>query len=195
MHNDPQNSGGLPLPFPDALQEFRVATSGLSAQSGMHSGASVNAVTKSGTNRYSGNLFEFVRDKRFNAKSPFAPIGPDGKRRDDGLKRNQFGGTLGGPIVHDRMFFFAALPGHEDAGDARRHARARADRRDAGGRLHRLRLTGVQRGTPGQPGGGLRGESNRPGAIQSRRAEPRQAAAHDDGPVRRDALRFARRPR
>jgi Carboxypeptidase regulatory-like domain len=111
VHNDPQNSGGLPLPFPDALQEFRVATSGLSAQSGMHSGASVNAVTKSGTNRYSGNLFEFVRDKRFNAKSPFAPIGPDGKRRDDGLKRNQFGGTLGGPIVHDRMFFFAGYQG------------------------------------------------------------------------------------
>src|SRR5215213_2563433 len=51
VHNDPQNSGGLPLPFPDALQEFRVATSGLSAQSGMHSAASVNAVTKSGTNR------------------------------------------------------------------------------------------------------------------------------------------------
>src|SRR5258706_2471201 len=111
VHNDPQNSGGLPLPFPDALQEFRVATSGLSAESGMHSGASVNAVTKSGTNRYSGNLFEFVRDKRFNATSPFAPIGPDGKRRDDGLKRNQFGGTLGGPIVHDKLFFFAGYQG------------------------------------------------------------------------------------
>jgi carboxypeptidase family protein len=111
VHNDPQNSGGLPLPFPDALQEFRVATSGLSAQAGMHSGASVNAVTKSGTNRYSGNLFEFVRDKRFNATSPFAPIGPDGKRRDDGLKRNQYGGTFGGPIMHDRMFFFGAYQG------------------------------------------------------------------------------------
>lgn len=92
VHNDPQNSGGLPLPFPDALQEFRVATSGLSAQSGMHAGASVNAVTKSGTNRYSGNVFEFVRDKRFNAKSPFAPIGPNGKRQDDGLKRSHMAG-------------------------------------------------------------------------------------------------------
>ena len=48
MHNDPQNNASLPLPFPDALQEFRVATSGLSAENGMHSGASVNAVTKSG---------------------------------------------------------------------------------------------------------------------------------------------------
>jgi hypothetical protein len=111
VHNDPQNSGGLPLPFPDALQEFRVTTSGLSAQSGMHSAASVNAVTKSGTNRFSGNAFEFVRDKRFNATNPFAGIGPDGKRRDDGLKRNQFGGTLGGPIVRDRWFFFAGYQG------------------------------------------------------------------------------------
>src|SRR6266545_6716359 len=54
MHNDPYNNLNFPLPFPDALQEFSVATSGLSAQNGMHSGASVNAVTKSGTNRFSG---------------------------------------------------------------------------------------------------------------------------------------------
>jgi hypothetical protein len=108
MHNDLQSSGGMPLPFPDALQEFRVATSGLSADNGLRSGASVNAVTKSGTNNVHGNLFEFYRDKRFNATSRFAAIGPDGKRKDDGLLRHQFGGTLGGPIVRDRLFFFAA---------------------------------------------------------------------------------------
>ena len=107
VHNDPQNSASLPLPFPDALQEFRVATSGLTAQSGMRSAASVNAVTKSGTNTVHGNLFEFIRDRHFNAKSPFAAVGPDGKKFDDGLKRNQFGGTVGGPIVRDKMFFFA----------------------------------------------------------------------------------------
>jgi hypothetical protein len=111
VHNDPQNSASLPLPFPDALQEFRVATSGLAAQSGMRSGASVNAVTKSGTNTFHGNAFEFLRDKRFNATSPFAAIGPDGKRFDDGLKRNQFGGTAGGPIVRDKLFFFAGYQG------------------------------------------------------------------------------------
>src|SRR5436853_6081522 len=111
VHNDPQNSASLPLPFPDALQEFRVATSGLAAQSGMRSAASVNAVTKSGTNTLHGNLFEFIRDRRFNAKSPFAGIGPDGKRFDDGLKRNQFGGTVGGPIVRDRLFYFAGYQG------------------------------------------------------------------------------------
>ena len=66
----------LPLPFPDALQEFSVATSGLSAQNGMHSAASVNAVTKSGTNSFHGNAFEFLRDHRFNATNPFAAIGP-----------------------------------------------------------------------------------------------------------------------
>ena len=53
MHNNPQNNLNLPLPFPDALQEFSVATGGLSAQNGMHSAASVNAVTKSGTNAFS----------------------------------------------------------------------------------------------------------------------------------------------
>ncbi len=111
MHNNPQNNANLPLPFPDALQEFSVATSGLSAQNGMHSAASVNAVTKSGTNNYHGNLFEFVRDHRFNATNPFAAIGPNGKRLDDGLKRNQFGGTLGGPIVRDKLFFFGAYQG------------------------------------------------------------------------------------
>ena len=111
MHNSPSDAGGLPLPFPDALQEFSVATSGLSAQNGVHSGASVNAVTKSGTNNLRGNLFEFLRDKRFNATNRFAAIGPDGKRKNDGLKRNQFGGTIGGPIVRDKMFFFAAYQG------------------------------------------------------------------------------------
>jgi hypothetical protein len=111
MHNDPQNNANLPLPFPDALQEFRVATTGLTAQNGMHSGASVNGITKSGTNRLTGTLFEFNRDKRFNATNPFARLGPDGKRLDDGLSRNQWGGTVGGPIVRDKLFFFGAYQG------------------------------------------------------------------------------------
>ena len=76
VHNNPQDNVNLPLPFPDALQEFRVATSGLSAQNGVHSGASVNAITKSGTNRFSGNVFEFLRDHRFNATNPFAASVP-----------------------------------------------------------------------------------------------------------------------
>ena len=119
-HNNPQENVNLPLPFPDALQEFRVATSGLSAQNGFKSAAAVNAVTKSGTNRFSGNAFEFLRHHRFNATSPFASIGPDGKRNDDGLKRNQFGGTLGGPILRDRLFFFGAYQGTPISSGVRR---------------------------------------------------------------------------
>ena len=110
-HNNPYDNLNMPLPFPDALQEFRVATSGLSADNGVHSGGSVNAVTKSGTNAFHGNAFEFLRDKKFNATAVFAPIGPDGKRRDDGLKRNQLGGVMGGPILVDRLFFFGAYQG------------------------------------------------------------------------------------
>jgi carboxypeptidase family protein len=195
VHNDPQNSGGLPLPFPDALQEFRVATSGLSAQSGMHSGASVNAVTKSGTNRYSGNVFEFVRDKRFNAKSPLAPIGPDGKRVDDGLKRNQYGGTIGGPVVRDRIFFFAGYQGTRTPCDASRSGCARTNRDDAGRRLHRVCLARVRRRATGQSWRGFLGKSNRSVALQSGRIEPRPAASDDDGSVRRDAVQSAGRSR
>ena len=55
--------------------------------------------------------FEFLRDHRFNAISRFAAIGKDGKPQDDGLRRNQFGGTFGGPIVKDKLFFFVAYQG------------------------------------------------------------------------------------
>ena len=106
-HNSPHDLGNLPFPFPDALEEFSVATGGLAASTGMHSSAAVNAVTKSGTNGFRGNGFEFFRDSRFNAASPFAPVGKDGKKLGDGLSKNQFGATLGGPIVRDKLFFFA----------------------------------------------------------------------------------------
>ena len=66
-HNNPYDNLNLPLPFPDALQEFRLETSTTNANNGMHSGASVNVVTKSGTNPFHGDLFEFVRNHRFNA--------------------------------------------------------------------------------------------------------------------------------
>jgi hypothetical protein len=111
MHNDPYDNTNMPFPFPDALQEFSVATGGLSAQNGMHSGASVNAVTKSGTNSLHGNLFEFLRDHRFNATDAFALRGDDGKKASDGLVRNQFGGTMGGPVIRDKLFFFGAYQG------------------------------------------------------------------------------------
>jgi hypothetical protein len=110
-HNNPFDNLNMPLPFPDALQEFRVATSGLSADNGVHSGGSVNAVTKSGTNVFHGAGFEFFRGHQFNAIPRFSPIGRDGTPLDDGLRRNQFGGTLGGPIARDRLFFFGGYQG------------------------------------------------------------------------------------
>ena len=105
-HNEPFNNLGLPLPFPDAMQEFKVETSALPAQYGHHSAAAVNAVTKSGTNVLHGSVFEFLRDDSLNATNAFAARGPDGKRRSDGLRRDQFGGTLGGPILPGKLFFF-----------------------------------------------------------------------------------------
>ena len=102
MHNNPYDSNNLPLPFPDALQEFKVETGGLSAQNGLHSGAAVNAVTKSGTNELHGGVFEFVRNYKFNARNYFAASR-------DTLKRNQFGGTIAGPIVRNKLFYFGAL--------------------------------------------------------------------------------------
>ncbi len=100
-HNDPFNGLGFPFPFPDALQEFKVETSALPAQYGYHAEGAVNAVTKSGgTNNWHGDAFEFVRNTDFNAKDYFASVG-------DGLKRNQFGGTIGGPIKKNKLFFFA----------------------------------------------------------------------------------------
>jgi hypothetical protein len=112
IHNNPYDNFNLPLPFPDALQEFRVETSSQNAQNGFHSGASVNAVTKSGTNLFHGDVFEFARHHKFNATNPFNAVDrATGERRDDGLKRNQFGGTLGGPILPDKLFFFGAYQG------------------------------------------------------------------------------------
>lgn len=110
-HNDPFNNLNLPLPFPDALQEFKVETNSLPAQYGDHASAAVNAVTKSGGNKFHGDLFEFVRNYAFNAAPFFSYNSVNGTKTRDSLKRNQFGGTLGGPIKHDKLFFFG---GYQD---------------------------------------------------------------------------------
>ena len=98
-HNDVSSNLNLPLPFPDALQEFKVETSALPPQYGLHSAATVNAVTKSGSNQFHGDVFEFLRNGDFNARNSFALAR-------DTLKQNQWGGTLGGPILRNQLFFF-----------------------------------------------------------------------------------------
>ena len=97
----------MPMPFPDATQEFKVEFTGLSAQRG--NSAAVAVVTKSGTNEFHGDLFEFLRNDLFNATEYFAAIDPrTGNKVKSTLKRNQFGGTVGGPIVKNKVFFFGA---------------------------------------------------------------------------------------
>ncbi|HJT89793.1 MAG TPA: carboxypeptidase-like regulatory domain-containing protein [Bryobacteraceae bacterium] len=98
------DGSGMPLPFPDALQEFKVSTSVQDASNSGHSGATVDSVTKSGSNAFHGDLFEFVRNYGANARDFFATA-------PDGLKRNQFGGTAGGAIKKDKLFFFAGYQG------------------------------------------------------------------------------------
>ena len=103
-HNNPQSNGYMTTPFPDALQEFKVETSATTAGGGVKSAGSVSLVTKSGTNEFHGNLFEFVRNGKFNARNAFA-------LRRDTIKRNQFGGTVGGPIMQNKLFFFGGYQG------------------------------------------------------------------------------------
>jgi carboxypeptidase family protein/TonB-dependent receptor-like protein len=103
VHQDPYNNLSLPLPFPDAVQEFKVEWSAIPPQYGYHSTATVNVVTKSGTNQLHGDLFEFLRNGDLNANDFFSNA--VGRPRDT-YKRNQFGGVAGGPIRKDKLFFF-----------------------------------------------------------------------------------------
>ena len=114
-HNSVFDGYSLPMPFPDALQEFKIETSGLSAQTAK--GTSVGAVTKAGTNEFHGTLFEFARNDLFNARNYFATTGST-------LKRHQMGGTLGGPVVHNKLFFFGGYQRttvRQDPADVRRY--------------------------------------------------------------------------
>ncbi len=108
---DEYTNVNAPFPFPDALQEFSVQTANYSAEYGQNAGGVVNIITKSGTNDLHGDVFEFVRNAEFNARPFFA------KSRDQ-LKRNQFGGVVGGPVVipriyngENRTFFFFGYQG------------------------------------------------------------------------------------
>ncbi len=103
-HNDAFGSINLPIPFPDLLHEFSVQTNAIPASYGERAGGVVNIVTNSGTNAFHGSLFEFIRNGAVNAVPYFA-------KKVDQLKRNQFGGTFGGPILRDRLFFFGGYQG------------------------------------------------------------------------------------
>lgn len=103
-HTDTFTNTNLPYPFPDALREFSVESNSLPARNGLHPGALVNVITNSGTNQFHGTVFDFIRNNLINADNFFSTA-------KDTLKRNQFGGTIGGKILTDKFFFFAGYQG------------------------------------------------------------------------------------
>jgi hypothetical protein len=103
-HTDNFTNVNLPFPFPDALHEFSVESNSLPASNGVHPGTLVNVVTNSGSNQWHGTVFDFVRNNVINATNFFSTS-------KDTVKRNQFGGTFGGRIVTDKLFFFGGYQG------------------------------------------------------------------------------------
>jgi outer membrane receptor protein involved in Fe transport len=98
-------------PNPDTVAEFRILTNNYTAEYGRSGGGVVSVVTKSGTNFFHGSIFDYLRNDAFNA-SPFFNNAHGVSR--PVLKRNQFGGTIGGPIKKDRMFFFFGYQGQRE---------------------------------------------------------------------------------
>jgi hypothetical protein len=100
-HTDNLNNLNAGFPNPDALSQFTVETNNFDARYGGSGGAVVNIVTKSGTNQIHGSAFDYLRNGDLNARNFFAP-------QQDAIKRNQFGGTIGGPIRRNKLFFFGS---------------------------------------------------------------------------------------
>src|SRR5439155_5310577 len=99
------------FPVVDSIQEFKIESNSPAAEFGRFNGGVVNLTTKSGANAWHGTGFEFLRNEALNARNFFqsaSPIEPE-------YRRNQFGGTLGGPLVHDRTFVFADYQGERQA--------------------------------------------------------------------------------
>ncbi len=101
-------SGGIPIPNPDAIEEFKVQTGLYDVSFGEHAGANVSLVTKSGTNKLNGSVFEFFRNNALNANDYF--LKSAGQPRPD-LRQNQFGFTLGGPVRRNRLYYFGSYQG------------------------------------------------------------------------------------
>src|SRR5262245_59926753 len=103
---------GIAIPNPDAIQEFKIQTSTYDASYGRNPGANVNVVTKGGSNEFHGSLFEFFRNEHLNANDFFYnrdnPLSATKKQI---LRQNQFGGTFGGPVKQNKLFFFGSYQG------------------------------------------------------------------------------------
>ena len=104
-NNDFLGNNAVVNPNPDALGEFKILTNNYEAEYGRTAGGIVNQVIKSGTNNFHGDAFEFFRNEALNARNYFLPtVTP--------FKRNTYGGTLGGPVVKDKTFFFVSYQGY-----------------------------------------------------------------------------------
>src|ERR1700676_3471791 len=99
-------SGAGAIPNLDSIAEFRILTNNFDAEYGNYSGGQINVITKSGTNNWHGNIFEFLRNTNFDAANYFD------KGQRGAYHQNQFGGTFGGPVKRDRIFFFADYQGN-----------------------------------------------------------------------------------
>ena len=108
-HNDTYINTNLPFPNPDAVQEFTIQSDNLSAEYGNAAAGAISVITKSGTNQLHGDVFEFLRNGALNANNYFANQSTPVQK--DVLKRNQFGGSVGGPIVKGKLFYFATYQG------------------------------------------------------------------------------------
>ncbi|HXN46829.1 MAG TPA: carboxypeptidase regulatory-like domain-containing protein, partial [Bryobacteraceae bacterium] len=110
-NGDPKLNGVSVTPPVDAIREFEVATSTYDASFGRNAGGQVNVVTRSGSNQFHGTAYEFFSDGALDGNNFFAPS----DRPAPSYRRNQFGGTLGGPVVRDRTFFFVDTQGTRTA--------------------------------------------------------------------------------
>jgi hypothetical protein len=109
-NNDTFNTGFVMRPPPDAIQEFKIQTHSYNAEFGRNAGSVVNVVTRGGTNQLHGAAWEFNRDDQFQARNFFAPA----NQPKPILKQNQFGGSIGGPIMRNRLFGFGYYEGYRN---------------------------------------------------------------------------------
>jgi hypothetical protein len=108
LNNNLLDNSNVLDPNPDAIQEFRILTSDYTAEYGRNGAGVISVVTKSGTNSIHGSVYDYLRNTDFDANDYFNK--QTGIPRDD-LKRNQYGATLGGPIIKDRIFWFVSYQG------------------------------------------------------------------------------------
>jgi outer membrane receptor protein involved in Fe transport len=112
LNNDLLSNGVVYNPNPDSIQEFKVLTSDFTAEYGRSAGGIITVVTKSGTNAFHGSAYDYLRNTALDANNFFSNLEGDPRQV---LHRNQYGGTVGGPIKKDKLFFFLAYQKQQES--------------------------------------------------------------------------------